>query len=180
MRTHILLFGALSLWPAVSQAGDKIRPFDIRLGAWESTTIGHVTGAEIPPKQLAQMPPEMRARAEAAFKAHASQGPSKRIQKSCVTKESLDKFLKWDDTSKSNCKRTVVTSTGRKQVFHEECADASSKSSADVHFEATDSTHVKGLVHGVVTPEGGHPMHMDYTFDARWLGPSCSGIKNGH
>jgi len=164
----------------MSRAADNIKPLDVRLGAWESTTVSDVTGMEIPPEVLAQMPPDQRARMEAAFKARAPQGPTKKVRQSCVTKESMDKLLTFKDTNpNSNCKRTVITSTSRQQDFHEECVAAGQKSSSDVHFEATDSTHVQGTVHSTVTSAGGaHPIHMNLTFNARWLGPDCTNLKN--
>jgi hypothetical protein len=179
MQKPVLWLSVMLLWPTVSRAADKIQPLDVRLGAWESTTISDISGVEIPPDALAQMSPRERAQAEAALKARTSRGPSKTTRQSCVTKESVDKL--YDDTnSRSNCKRTVIESTRREQVFHEECADASAKSSSDVHFEAVDSTHVKGSVRAVVTRAGGvHPIHMNMTFNAHWIGPSCSDIKKG-
>jgi hypothetical protein len=180
VRKHVLLLGALLLWPAASRAADKNQPLDVRLGIWEITAVSDVSGIEIPPEELAKMPPEMRAKAEAALKASTPKGPTTTTRKSCVT-EKLTITSMFGDTAKSNCRRTTLTSTASRLDFHEECADSSEKtSSADLHFEAIDSTHINGSVRSAVGHYGGGQlMRMNLNVNARWLGPDCSELKNG-
>jgi hypothetical protein len=116
VRKHVLLLGALLLWPAASRAVDKNQPLDVRLGIWEITTVSDVSGIEIPPEELAKMPPEMRAKMEAALKANMPKGPTSTTRKSCVT-EKLTITSMFGDTAKSNCRRTTPNVHGQPAGF---------------------------------------------------------------
>ena len=55
-------------------------------GLWEMTTTGETTGAPpIPADILAQMPPERRAKLEAAMAANATRASTPHVSKQCIT-----------------------------------------------------------------------------------------------
>jgi len=123
---------------------------------------------------------EQRAKMESYMKTQNAMGPQTHTHKSCMTKESVEKDLQWDDTARTHCKRTIRASTSRTQDLHEECSDERRKSSSDIHFQATDDSHVNGTVHSVITQAGtDHPMTMNMTIHAHWLSSSCGDIKPG-
>src|ERR1700686_5486956 len=113
----LILFSSLTFW-----AADKITPLNIKEGLWEMTVTHSMTGMPaIPPDTLAKMPPEHRARVEAAMKQSGMGGPTADVHKECVTREKLDKQLAFDDNRKDKdkdqdtaCTRTVVNATGSK------------------------------------------------------------------
>src|ERR1035437_7665315 len=111
MRTKSLLLAlivssSLTLW-----AADKITPLNPKEGLWEMTSTHTMTGMPpIPADTLAKMPPEQRARMEAAMKQSGAGVPKTDVRKHCVTKEKLEKQSAFDDNRK-DCTRTIVIST---------------------------------------------------------------------
>ena len=59
----LIIFSSPTFW-----AADKLTPLNIKEGLWEMTVTHSMTGMPaIPPETLAKMPPEQRARIEAAM-----------------------------------------------------------------------------------------------------------------
>jgi hypothetical protein len=85
-----------------------------REGLWKLAVTRSMSGVpaapNIPPDALARMPPDERARVEAMVKGPASID----VRKECVTKEKLANHSAFG-TSRGDCTRTVVSSTGRKR-----------------------------------------------------------------
>ena len=181
MQTKFLLslivLSSLLLW-----AADKITPLDIKEGLWEMTVTHSMTGMPaIPPDTLAKMPPEQRARVEAAMKQSGMGGPTADVHKECVTREKLDKQLAFDDNRKDKdkdqdtaCTRTVVNATGSKLEIKFHCEQSSTDGTLLLEAVASDS--VKGSMHSV-TNSRGRTMNMDFTFSSRYLGAVCGDVK---
>jgi len=181
MRTKLLLcliiFSSLTFW-----AADKITPLNIKEGLWEMTVTHSMTGMPaIPPDTLAKMPPEQRARVEAAMKQSGMGGPTADVHKECVTREKLDKQLAFDENRKDkdrdqdkDCARTIVSATGSKLEIKFHCEQSSTDGT--LLLEAASSDSVKGSMHSV-TNSRGRNMNMDFTFSSRYLGPVCGDVK---
>jgi len=181
MRTKFLLslivLSSLLLW-----AADKITPLNIKEGLWEMTVTHSITGMPaIPPETLAKMPPEQRARVEAAMKQSGMGGPTADVHKECVTREKLDKQLAFDENRKDkdrdqdkDCTRAIVNATGSKLEIKFHCEQSSTDGT--LLLEAVSSDSVKGSMHSV-TNSHGRTMNMDFTFSSRYLGPACGDVK---
>ena len=179
MRKHVLLVGVILFWPAASRAANTIQPLNIRLGLWETMTVNNVQNAGLPSDKPNQMPPDQRSRAQALMNARIPGGPGARARRSCLTKESLDKYFQVEESTKTNCRTMILKSTDREQMVREMCMDPKERSNSDIHIEVIDPTHVKGSVRGMtMSASVGHPMMVNYTFTSRWLGPDCSQSKD--
>src|SRR5450759_2339450 len=107
MRTNFIVI-AIVVFSLTLFAADKITPLNVKEGLWEMTVTHSMTGMPaIPPDTLAKMPPEQRARVEAAMKQSGMGGPTADVHKECVTKEKLEKQSAFSDNRKE-CTRTVL------------------------------------------------------------------------
>jgi hypothetical protein len=175
MRTKLflclILFSSLAFW-----AADKLTPLNIKEGLWEMTVTHSMTGMPaIPPDTLAKMPPEQRARVEAAMKQSGMGGPTADVHKECVTKEKLDKQSAFSDDRKE-CTRTVLNSTGSKLEIKVHCEEKQSSTDATLLLEAVSFDNVKGSMRSV-TNTAGRTMNMNFTFSSRYLGSACGDVK---
>jgi Protein of unknown function (DUF3617) len=171
-----MLFGLLFMWCGFLGATDKIQPLDIKLGLWEATKNSQVTGTPpVPPEVLARLTPEQRAKLEEAMKARASQGPTTRTSKSCITKEKINDQHVFDE-GRTSCTRTVVTSTSNKLEMQIECVDAGIKRSGTFWVEAINSENVKGSVR-LVSSSNDRTTNINSNFTAKWISPDCGETK---
>ena len=171
MRTEFVLAVTL-LWPLASRAAD-IQPLNVKLGLWETVTTNQTTGAPpIPAEALERMPPEQRAKVEAAMKARGAMGPQTHTYRNCITKEDLEKAFKVGEENEKTCKKTVTSSSRTSQDIRIECATPNMSSAGDVHVEAADSEHTKGSANMRVT-SAGRTMEVKSTFAYKWVSASC-------
>lgn len=178
MRTKLLfaliVFSSLTLW-----AADKLTPLNVKAGLWEMTSTHSMTGMPampaLPPDTLAKMTPEQRARMEAAMKQSGAGGPTTNVRKECITKEKLEKRSAFDE-NRGDCTRTVVNSTGSKLEVKFHCEEKQTSSDGTLLVEAIGSDNVKGTMH-LVTNSNGRTMNMNFTFNSRYLGPTCGDVK---
>jgi len=171
LKTTVLLTALVVVCSAV-RAADTITPLDVKLGQWETTTTTDSSGLPpIPPELLQRLTPEQRAKMEEMMKSRASAGPKTTTRKSCLKKEDLDKALSFG--SDERCNRTIVTSSRSKQDIHLECAIGGGKQTGTIRVEALSSENVKGAMQ--MTMSGGdRTMNMNYSFNAKWIGPVCT------
>jgi len=166
----LIVFSSPTLW-----AADSITPLNLKEGLWEMTVTHSMSGMpatpNIPPDVLAQMPPEQRARIEAAMKG----GPSTDVRKECITKEKLEKHSAFSN-NRGDCTRTVVNSTGRKLEVKIHCEEKQSSTDGTLALETVGSDRVKGTMQSV-TNANGHTMNMNFTFSSKYLGPACGDVK---
>jgi len=154
------------------QAADYQR-LDVKIGQWETTLSGQSTGIPpMPEEMLKRLTPEQRAKIEQAIQARNGSG-SKTVNKSCLTKDELDKPFSVDNDATKACSRTLITSSGSTQEIHIDCSSNGMKSSGTVKVEAVDSEHIKGSMH-MTASDNEHTMNMNYTFASRWVGPTCA------
>lgn len=173
MKTRILL-GVALLAPLVGWAADPV-PMDLKLGLWESTVNTQMSGMPaLPPEMLSKLTPEQRAKMEAAM--GRGGGPRAITTKHCVTKETLSQALSFGGgNNEQNCKRTLVSSTGAKQVVHVECALAAITTSGDLQVEAINRENIKGSM-VMNSGQGGRGMSTKMEFTSKWLGADCGDV----
>jgi len=166
----LIVFSSLTLW-----AADSITPLNVKEGLWEMTVTHSMSGMpatpNIPPDVLAKMPPEQRARVEAAMKG----GPSTDVRKECITKEKLEKHSAFSN-NRGDCTRTVVNSTGSKLEVKIHCEEKQTSTDGTLVVETVGSDRVKGTMQAV-TNANGHTMNMNFTFSSKYLGPACGDVK---
>jgi hypothetical protein len=181
MKTTILVF-LTALSPLISRAADEIKPLDVKLGLWETTTKSDVGGMpamasmpQIPEETLAKMPPEQRARVEAMMKGRGAGSPMNNTVRTCTTKESRDRGMDFLRNNDKSCTYKVLNSTADKLEMHMECTRQSMKTAGNVTVDRVDSEHVKSTV--VMQISGGPMTNMRMTIDAKWVSSDCGDVK---
>lgn len=168
------LTASISLFVFVCAALLLADTLNVKPGQWESTVTTQTTGLPpIPQEVLDKMTPQQRAMMEERMK--GNQTPHSSTNKSCVTKEDIDKGFNVGNDDKS-CTRTVISSTGSKQEIKIECNRDNSKQTGTIRIEAAGSESVKGSMQMTVS-SGGRSMNMNATFNSKWLGPVCEKEK---
>ena len=152
---------------------------NVKLGLWEIATHPQVNGnLPITDEQLAKLPPDQRAKFEAAMQAAIARGAQPRIFKECMTAEKRSHgFEAGSDPSKTNCKVTLVTNTSNEFESHRECVSDDGKQSTSVHFQVVSSDHVAGTVNALIS-HGGKTMTVNSTMEGKWLGADCGAVKD--
>jgi len=170
------ILAVILLWSLMGFAGDKILPFDVKLGLWEVTSTNTMSGMPpIPAETLARMTPEQRAHMEESMKNGMGGGPKTRTRKDCITKEKLDKDYLFGEERKE-CTRTVVTSTSSKMEMKLQCTEHDMKTEGTFHIDVLSSDHVTGTMK-MVASGNGQAMNVNVDFNARYLGPVCGDTK---
>ena len=175
MRTSVLMVVLIlgcGLW-----AEDAIKPLDVKLGLWETTSTSQTSGmppVNIPEDALARMTPEQRAKVEQMMKGSGS--PRTNTVKSCMTREKMNRAEAFG-TDRKNCTRSVVSSSGNKTEVRMECTtDDGAKVNGIVRVERISSDSVKGSMQ-MTTTSGDRTMNMNSTFTSKYLGPDCGDVK---
>ena len=170
---NLTLFALILLAPLAGRAADEMTPLDVKPGLWESTVTIQSSGMPgIPEETLAKLPPEQRARMEAAVKA-----PPHVTSRSCRTSETLKKPLEFGDRANSSCKRTVVSSSPGAMEFHLECNNGRTRSVGDGHVQAVSSESLKGETVMNTIMEGRGAIISKVLFSSTWLGSDCGDVK---
>jgi hypothetical protein len=178
---NILLAIAL-LCPAATWA-QEIRPFDARLGLWESTASTEIAGMpampamQIPPETLAKMPPAQRAQVEAMMKGRGAGSPQVSTTKFCLDRSSLNRALY---SSNKSCSTKLVSSTPSTQQVHLECTQGNTKSIGDLNLERVDGEHMKGAAVFKASGDastGDRSVDIKVTFSNKWVAADCGDVK---
>jgi hypothetical protein len=142
------------------------------------STSGETTGAPpIPPELLAQMPPDRRAKFEAAIAASRARASAPYTLKRCITPDNLQRGLDVDDKySNDRCKPTVVSSTASVMDMRVQCAGPKQNVSGTFHFEAAKPEAVTGTINMTISV-GGNVMTMKRVIQGKWLGADCGDVK---
>jgi len=177
-----ILLAIVILCPAATWAQD-IKPVDVKPGLWENTTTTEMSGMAMPqmpqltPEQLAQLPPEARARLQAMKGGMGT--PRVSTSKACITKEQLSKPLSNIDQS---CTAKLVSSTSSSQQIHFDCSRGNTKTVGDLTLNRVDSEHMKGDMAMKATGDGSTPgapasVTIKVTFNNKWLSADCGDVK---
>jgi hypothetical protein len=166
----VLLLGPAACWGAGPA-------FDVKPGLWEITNTIQMSG--MPPiPNLDQMPPEQRARVEAAMKNMAG-NPITNTTKSCVTKAGIEDAIAQANSQHGNsCSPKLVSATASRVELDVSCSQAGSdmKSTGKMVIERTDSEHFKGT--GSITTTGGHrSMDMKWSSVGKFVSSDCGDVK---
>lgn len=161
------------------QAADEIKPLDVKLGLWETTSKMDINGMpampampQIPEETLAKLPPAQRAQIEARMK--AAGGPRTTTVKSCITRDSLNRGV--FGPTENSCTYKVANSSSSKLEVHMECNREKTTMTGDLVVERADSEHAKGTM-VMKASEGSMPINMKMTFDTKWLSSDCGDVK---
>jgi uncharacterized protein DUF3617 len=150
----------------------KYRPLNVKPGLWEKTLTVTRTGAlPIPPEMLNRLTPEQRARMEERMKANSAAHTSTNTERSCITREDLEKPLTFDN----QCTWTILESSSTKARGNVSCEAQGMKMTGNGEFAAPDPEHMKGSVHTTSTGSG-QTMNIDATFTSKWVTASCGNV----
>ena len=173
----VLFFAISVVYPLASWGADDFKPMDVKTGLWESTVTNQMSGQlPIPPEALARLTPEQRAQLEQAMKARESRGPKTTTNKSCITKDQLNKPITFDQDKKNNCTSTLLHSSSSEQDVRMECSESGVQANVMLHIQAVNSENVKGTVQ-LTANGGGNKMNSQSSFSAKWVSSDCGSVK---
>jgi hypothetical protein len=179
-----ILFAIALFCPSATWAQD-IKPFDAKVGLWESTASTEIGGMPampampaIPQETLDKMPPAQRAQIEAMMKGRGAGSPQTSTTRFCLDKDSLRRAFYSSDKS---CTTRLVSSTAATQQIHVEC-NGSTKGAGDLTLERVDAEHIKGAMVMRSTGDArsggaGRSMDMKVTFSNKWISADCGDVK---
>jgi uncharacterized protein DUF3617 len=166
--------GLITLFCSPLLSAADFQPLDVKAGQWESKLSGQSTGQPpLPDELLKRLSPQQLAQVEAAIQAKGTGGLKTTVNRSCLTKDKLDKPFNLGDENTKACTRTLVTSTGSRQEIRLDCDRQGMKSTGTVKVEAVDAENIKGSLQMSVS-NAGRTMNMNYTFVSKWIGPACT------
>jgi hypothetical protein len=157
---------ALTLTLAVVPAVGRAVTLDIKTGAWEVTQSTTMSGMPMPKAALEGMPPEQRAKFEAAMRERAGKVKTT-VLHTCVTRQDIDRgeLLR---TENADCKRKVIAQNARHLEIEETCTEPEPRTT-HFKFDASSADAYSGSV-DVTQGEGGR-VHIDMS--GRWTGATC-------
>ena len=176
MKISSVMTASLAL-TMLAQAADITKP-NIKPGLWEVTSSPQTSGdMPISDEQLAKLPPEQRARIQAAMQASLAAGNKPHVYKECMTPEKIARNFEIDKGEDSSCKRKVVASSASELQLHDDCEKPERKTVSDVHFHFKGGTQMSGRIN-VVTSANGKTMTVNSTIEGKWLGADCGSVKD--
>jgi hypothetical protein len=168
---------AMVLLMATARAADAPM-LNVKLGLWEITTHPQVNGnLPITDEQLDKLPPDQRAKFEAAMQAAIARGAQPRLFKECMTPEKRSRGFNAGSDQSKNCQQTLVTNTPSEFELHRECTSEDGKQSTSVHFRVISSDQVSGTVNALIS-HGTKTMTVNSTMEGKWLGASCGNVTD--
>lgn len=170
MFARTLITIAVALVPLPSLADT----FDAKPGAWQMSVSTLLVGNPLPQEALDSMPPEKRAKVEAAMKSRA--GKSVTItQKVCLTQKQLeqDRIVKFGEND-TECTRNIVSKSATKLVMEQTCPEPHASTSHMTIEAQTPET----LSASVVRVRGDGKGKVNLDVKGFWLGPDCAGLKD--
>jgi len=169
--------GASGVAVALALAGE-IPQLNVKLGLWEISTHPQVSGnLPITDEQLQKLPPDQRAKFEAAMQAAIARGSQPRVLKECMTAEKRSRGFNAGSDRSKNCQTTLVTNTPSEFEAHHECSTEDGKQSTSVHFRIVSSGQVSGTVNSLIS-HGAKTMTVNSTMEGKWLGADCGSVKD--
>jgi Protein of unknown function (DUF3617) len=105
---------------------------------------------------------------EERMKANSAGHTGTSTDRSCITKEDLEKPMNFN----KDCTWTILESTSTKAKGNVSCEAQGMKVNGTGEFEAPDPEHLKGSMHTTST-DGGRTMTIDGTFASKWLAANC-------
>ena len=164
---------SLTVW-----AAERVN-IGIEMGLWEVAAHAQTSGG-IPPDmqaRLQSLPPEQRARIEAAMQGAMADAQRGHVFRECVTPERLSQGLGKEDES-AQCKASVVRNTRTEFEYRKVCSSSNGEShTEDAVFHMTDPHHISGTI-DVIESSGARPMTLHQILDGKWVSSSCGDVKD--
>lgn len=181
MRAHVMkivgiivTFNHFLLTPTPDAHAES---FNVKPGAWETTTTITTSGSKLSPEMSAKMTPAQRAQMEQMMKARDGK-PMTMTDRSCITKEdiSYDRIIKEmeddDDDVEVKCKIKVISKSSSKLVLDQLCP---APRSATTHWTIETKTADSFTGSGEREQPGLGKVRME--IKGKWLGASCDGLE---
>ncbi len=150
----------------------KLRP-----GLWEMTSEGQISGAPpIPAEVLARLPPDRRAKMEAALAASRARAAKPHVSRQCITAESLQRGIDLDEKRGNDCQEKVVSSSSSEMDVQIECKGPRQASSGNVHFATGGPERLSGTINMKVS-DGAQNMTMRRVIEGKWIAADCGSVK---
>lgn len=165
MNRFLSMFAASVFVLAAAHAATGL---NVKTGQWEVTYTTKMEGSMIPKSVLDGMPPERRAKMEAAMKQRASGPPHARSMKSCITDKDLQKGA-FDADPDANCKKTLVSQTATHQEVKFVCTEDGETRTGHMTVDATSNDRMQGNIE-IVTADGKVNMQLS----GKWVGATCA------
>ena len=148
-------------------------PLAVKPGLWEMVAQRDAGSMpQIPPEALANMPPEQRAKIEAALEDQKKP----HVSRSCLTESQLQRgFSLGDKESLKTCKKTVLKSTAKVLDMRVECAGERT-TVGTIHYEAVNPETMSAAIDLVVS-DGAKSVTMKNNMHGKWLGADCGDVK---
>ena len=164
-----LAVAAAAIAPAQAQTVPPIKP-----GLWEIKSEREVDGkkAPDPTEQMKNLPPEGRAKIEAAMKEKGVGMGEGGMNRVCLSRESLDKGS-WQGQNE-NCKTEFTGRSTSSWKWHSVCTKPESESDGEALFANSENYTVKS--HMKMKVQGQERM-TTMTIQAKWMGNNCGDIK---
>ena len=142
-------------------------------GAWEITLTTLMSGMPIPPDALAKMPPEQRAKFEAAMQGRAGKSTT-HAHTSCMTQKDLDEGRMIKSDGENQCTQKIISKSANRLVIEKTCT-APRTSNSQMTMEA--KTH-ESIVASIDMEQGGASGKVHVDMKGHWLRASCAEIKD--
>ena len=186
MRTF-LVSGASILLPLASIAlSADMKPFDTKLGLWETTTTTEMEGMpampampQIPKETLDKMPAAQRARLEAMMSNRGGPGaPRTMTSRSCATKETQARGYGVPESKDVDCTRQIISSSSSKAQIHVECSPKGGgpTSNGEIAVERIDAEHIQGNM-TTKTMANEKSITVKMVFSSKWISADCGDVK---
>ena len=178
IRRAAIGFALSAMAVSVSAGAGQPLNLAVDMGLWQLTTQAQVSGVLSPQLQqnLQNMPPDQRARIQAAMQAAMAAAQRAHVFRDCMTPKRWSRGLDRDDQG-GQCKSTLVSNTRTGFEYHRVCTATDGQGHTEtIRFHMLDPHHVSGTV-DVVQSRDGHPMTVHESVAGKWLGSSCAGVK---
>jgi hypothetical protein len=144
-------------------------PLDLKLGLWETTETTQMSGAIMPESALKGMPPQQRARIEAAMKKRQEQAPKSHTTKTCLTQEKLSRPFDKQGAEDEKCSNTILTATRTVQEYKMQCTGRDPRSGV-MRIEALSRERIKSTIKMNVNSSHGA---VNIEMSGRWIAADC-------
>lgn len=151
----------------------------IEMGLWEVAAHAQTSGGMPPDMEarLQSLPPEQRAKIEAAMQGAMADAQRGHVFRECVTPERLARGFGKEDES-AQCKSTLVRNTRTDFEYHKVCSGGDGEShTEDAVFHMTDPHHITGTVE-VVVMSSAQPTKIHQILEGKWVSSSCGDVKD--
>ena len=119
------------------------------------------------------MPPDKRAKFEAAMQARAGKSTT-HVHTSCMTQKDLDEDRMIKSDGEDQCTQKIITNSATRRVIEKTCpAPHASTSQMTMEVKTPES-----VVASIDMVQGGASGKVHVDMKGRWLGTSCAGIKD--